>query len=76
MNMTQDKFLTWLEGYLDGKETEVASNDSLKTIKEKLEQLQTSDKSYSIPYGTNTSYTTTSTNFTYGGKQLLNENEG
>ena len=36
--MTQDQFIHWLKGFLDGKE--FSENPSLQKIKEKLEQIK------------------------------------
>jgi len=36
--MTQEQFIHWLDGFLDGKE--VSQNQSLKRIKEKFEQVK------------------------------------
>lgn len=70
--MTQDKFISWLEGYLDGKE--FVENPALDKIREKFKSIQPST-SLSGGYPTHYTVTTSGTGNTTLGKQLLTENE-
>lgn len=79
--MTQEQFILWLEGFLDGNDLSV--NPALTQIKEKFDSIKsfsTYPPTYSIiPCYTPDWHTTTTakTDSTpTSGKQLLNENEG
>lgn len=55
--MTQEQFIHWLDGFLDGKE--VSQNQPLKRIKEKFEQVKsvsTFQNQYAASAGTTNPY--------------------
>lgn len=44
--MTQENFIFWLKGYLEGQTGKPVSEESLKLIKEKLSQVENTIKNY------------------------------